>query len=123
MSSLNTHDPNVSRGTAQAIDKLLTMHEVAALLGVCYETVRQRVNRGEMRHVRMSGCSIRIPSSSLSEYLERHTWPAQESKLGSASCETANIGTSATMKRTRTEQSAASSFRQARRMNWGPSNA
>lgn len=96
MSSLNTHDPNVSRGAAQAIDKLLTMHEVAALLGVCYETVRQRVNRGEMRHVRMSGYSIRIPSSSLSEYLERNTWPVRENQPVSSNCETVSIGTSAT---------------------------
>lgn len=69
MSSLNTHDPNVSRITAQALDKLLTLHEVAVRLGVCYETARQLVNRGEMTCIRRPGCTIRVPASSLSEYL------------------------------------------------------
>ncbi|MBV17513.1 MAG: hypothetical protein CMO05_08565 [Thalassospira sp.] len=94
MSSLNTHDPNVSSGTAQALDRLLTLHEVATRLGVCYETARQLVNRGEMTCIRRPGCQIRVPASSLSEYLERYTCPARKNRPASSSSKTVKTGIS-----------------------------
>lgn len=93
MNGLNDHDPNVSIVTAQALDKLLTLHEVADRLGVCYETARQLVNRGEMACIRRPGCQIRVPASSLSEYLERYTCPARKNHPASSNSKTVKTGT------------------------------
>ena len=91
---------------------LLTLREVAARLGCCSETVRRRAKAGDIEYVQPPGCRIYVPEHAVADYVERHTWPARESRPGSAACLASPTGTSET---------AATSFRRglriARRLN------
>ena len=86
---------------------LLTIREVADRLGYCPETVRLLTKSGELTRVQRPGCSIRVPEASVTEYLEKHTWPDQESRPGSTDSPDAQTGTSET---------AATSFRRGLRI-------
>ncbi|WP_417452498.1 helix-turn-helix domain-containing protein [Kiloniella sp.] len=87
----NNNVPNILK---QEDDPLLTLHQVADRLNVCYETARKLVKRGVMSSHRRPGCSIRVSQTALNEYLERYTWPAQENNHVSSHLKTGNIGTS-----------------------------
>lgn len=77
--------------------KLLPVRTVADTLGYSYETVRRLAKGGELTYVQMPGCAIRIPESALLDYLERYTWPAQESPRASSASRIEKTGTSATV--------------------------
>jgi len=89
------HHPEADlRGKVGTV-KLLPLREVAEILDCTYETARQLAKRGELTYVQRPGCSIRVPETALSEYLERHTCHAQENcpDLSASTVET--TGTSA----------------------------
>jgi excisionase family DNA binding protein len=48
---------------------VLTVKQAAALLGVHDHTIRRRILKGEIRHLRVGGL-IRIPHEGLIEFLE-----------------------------------------------------
>jgi excisionase family DNA binding protein len=48
--------------------KALTMHEVAGLIGVSYQTVRKLIREGSLRSVQV-GALVRVPAAALDEFL------------------------------------------------------
>ena len=56
--------------TGAALNRLLSVREVAAQLGVSTATVYALVQRGELAHVRVSN-AIRITPAALAAYLSR----------------------------------------------------
>lgn len=94
MNDLTSHQSNASRQNSQVIEPLLTIRQVADHLGVCYETARQRVNDGELTCIRRPGCAVRIPLSSLQEYLERYTCHAKQRHPASLNSKTVKTGIS-----------------------------
>lgn len=57
--------------STEPVPKLLTILEVAAALGVCEETARRLVWRGELASTRV-GRSVRVRVDDLRAYLELH---------------------------------------------------
>jgi excisionase family DNA binding protein len=52
----------------------LTVHEAAAHANVCRDTIYDACERGELKHVRVSGRrSIRLRAEWIDEWLARHT--------------------------------------------------
>jgi len=83
--------------TQEAASSLLTLRQVAAILGVSYETVRRLVVKDrEIAYVQRPGCSIRVLSWSLSEYLESYTCHARRNHPASSEDQTGRTGTSET---------------------------
>jgi excisionase family DNA binding protein len=57
-----------SRGAAAGLERLLTVREVAAVLGVAMSTVYQLCARGELRYRRVSN-AIRVAPAELAAFL------------------------------------------------------
>ena len=56
------------------VEQHYTVAEVAKLVGLTYQTMLLKVQRGEFSRVRrLSRKAVRIPASSVNAWLERHT--------------------------------------------------
>lgn len=74
--------PSVSASEPDGLS-LLTVEEVAAILGVSGEAVRQRVRAGKLAHYRLSDtpkARIRISSSAVAELLRAGAIAARETR-------------------------------------------
>jgi excisionase family DNA binding protein len=59
--------------------KLLTLQQVADLLGFHYETVRLMVHRGDIQAMQEGpGASIRVRPDAVKAYIQNHTLRAQD---------------------------------------------
>jgi excisionase family DNA binding protein len=58
------------RGSAAGLERLLTVREVAAVLGVATSTVYQLCAKGELRHCRVCN-AIRLAASDVTEFVRK----------------------------------------------------
>ena len=52
-------------------DRVLSIKEVAKILGVSNQTVRNYINNGNLEAIRINQRVIRIPKEKLNEFIER----------------------------------------------------
>jgi excisionase family DNA binding protein len=61
----------MSLNTSQPVEVLLSLPEVAAILGVCVRSVRRSIDRGELPKPVRVGRAVRMFKSDVDTYLER----------------------------------------------------
>jgi excisionase family DNA binding protein len=73
------HDSEGSDMTETATKAWLTVHDAAAHANVCRDTIYDACERGELRHVRVSGRrAIRMRAEWIDEWLARYTTTVAE---------------------------------------------
>lgn len=110
---MDSHQLNPPDEIAQALAQLplfVNVRQAADFLNVGPGTIREMVKRGELTAVRPEGRHMRIPRSSLAQYLEENTWHAQDKGQGSSAYPEKTIGTSR-MEPSEGIRDAASNFR------------
>lgn len=53
--------------------RLISVNEAAARLGLSPLTVRRLIQRGELRHIRPTDRSVRVPEEEIADFIARRT--------------------------------------------------
>lgn len=68
-----THHATTMQTNPDRLTPLLTVTDVAEILGVTPRTVRRIADRGELPRVRLGRRSVRFEQSAVEEFIARHT--------------------------------------------------